>query len=150
MVKNILCNLRCNHCGKLLAKDNSNEGHFEIKCIRCCTLNILFRDTKEQIIITNPAGEIMFANSLTEIVTGYKLEEIIGKKPSLWGGMMSKDFYLNMWHQIKDEKKTISVEVTNRRKNGEKYLASLTISPILDTKGEIKFFIGIESIKNNI
>lgn len=150
MTENSVCDLRCTHCGKVLAKDKLDAGHFEIKCLRCGTLNILFRDTKEQIIVTDPEGKILFANGLTEVVTGYSLEEIVGKTPSLWGGIMPKEFYATMWHQIKIEKKTISVEVTNRRKNGEVYVAHLTISPVLDTQGEIKFFIGIESIKNNI
>lgn len=143
-------NFRCTHCDKLLAKDNIEAGQFEIKCIRCGTLNVLFRDTKEQIVVTDPTGVILFANGLTEVITGYTLGEIIGKTPSLWGGLMPKEFYSNMWHQIKNEKKSISVELTNRRKNGEKYVANLTISPVLNTEGEIKFFIGIESIKNNI
>ncbi len=107
---------RCTHCGKLLAKDNIEEGHFEIKCLRCGALNVLFRDTKEQIVVTDPNGVILFANGLTEVVTGYSLEEIIGKTPALWGGLMPKEFYDNMWHQIRDEKKSISVELTNHRK----------------------------------
>lgn len=141
---------RCTHCGKLLAKDNLEEGHFEIKCIRCGALNVLFRDNKEQIVVTDPNGTILFANGLTELITGYSLEEIVGKTPALWGGLMPKEFYAKMWHQIREEKKSISVELTNHRKNGEKYLANLIISPVLNTDGEIKFFIGIESIKNNL
>jgi PAS domain S-box-containing protein len=142
--------LRCTYCGKLLAKDNLEHGHFEIKCVRCGALNVLFRDNQEQIIVTDQNGIILFANNLTEIVSGFKLEEIIGKTPSLWGGLMPKEFYEKMWCEIRDEKKSISVELTNRRKNGEKYLASLRISPILDTNGEIKFFVGVESIKKNL
>lgn len=150
MNENDNCDFRCTHCGKLLAKDNIKNKQFEIKCIRCGALNVLFRDNQEQIIITDPLGVILYANNLTEIVTGYKLEEIIGKKPSLWGGLMPKEFYQSMWKTIRDEKKNIQVELRNRRKNGEEYLANLIISPILNTDGEVKFYVGIESIKNNI
>jgi len=137
---------RCAHCGKLLAKDNIEHGKYEIKCIRCGVLNVLFRDNKEQIIITDPNGIILFANNLTEMVTGYKLEEIIGKTPAIWGGLMPKEFYKAIWKQISEEKKTVSTVLTNRRKNGEKYLANLRISPVLDVDGSVKFFVGIESI----
>ena len=113
---------RCVHCGKLLAKNTVEEGHYEVKCIRCGALNVLFRDNKEQIIITDQNGTILFANNLTEVITGYSLEEVIGKTPGIWGGLMPAEFYKEMWRQIKDEKKIISTTVTNRRKNGEKYI----------------------------
>ena len=141
---------RCVHCGKLLAKDSVEEGHYEVKCIRCGALNVLFRDNKEQIIITNPEGVILFANNLTEVVTGFTLEEIIGKTPGIWGGLMPAEFYKEMWRQIKEDKKTISTVVTNHRKNGEKYLANLRISPVLDVDGNVKFFVGVESIHKKI
>lgn len=137
---------RCVHCGKLLAKKAVEEGHYEVKCIRCGALNVLFRDNKEQIIITDQNGTILFANNLTEVITGYSLEEVIGKTPGIWGGLMPAEFYKEMWRQIKDEKKIISTTVTNRRKNGEKYMADLRISPVLDVAGEVKFFVGVESI----
>ena len=81
---------------------------------------------------------------------GFKFDEIIGKTPSLWGGLMPKPFYEEMWRQISQEKKSVSVEVMNRRKDGEKYWANLRISPVLDTQGEVKFFVGVESIKQKI
>ena len=90
----------------------------------------------------------MFANNLTEVVTGYTLNEKKKKKPSLWGGLMPKEFYKEMWRQIKEEKKTLQIEVLNKRKNGEKYWAELRISPIFDTNGEVKFYVGTEKIKS--
>lgn len=144
-----LCQFRCSNCGRLLAKNHVEVGHFEIKCVRCGSLNVLFRDNREQIILTDPDGVILFANNLTEVVTGYTLAEIIGKKASPWGGLMPKEFYKEMWRQIRDEKKTLQVEVLNRRKNGEKYWAELRVSPIFDTDGEIKFFVGTEKVNIN-
>lgn len=141
---------RCVHCGKLLAKKTVDDEQYEVKCIRCGALNVLFRDNKEQIVVTDPNGIILFANNLTEIVTGYSLEEIIGKTPGLWGGLMPEAFYKEMWRQIRDEKKTINTTVTNHRKDGSKYMANLRISPVLDVQGEVKFFVGVESIHKKI
>jgi PAS domain S-box-containing protein len=138
--------LRCRSCKKLLAKKRDLISNYEIKCIRCGTLNFVFSDNKDQIILTDPDGIILYANDLLETVTGYSLKEVLGQKPSVWGGLMPKSFYKEMWINIKDKKKSIQVEVKNKRKNGELYDAQLTISPILDTKGEIKFFIGIETL----
>ena len=99
----------------------------------------------EQVIITNPQWIIVFVNSEVEKNTGYKINEVIGKKPSLWGGQMPQKFYENMWNVILKDKKGIVVKVINRHKSGYLYNALLQISPVLNTQGNIEFFVGFES-----
>ena len=106
----------------------------------------IFDYIKDQVVITNPDGVILYANSVTEEITGYKLSEIIGKKPTLWGGQMPKIFYKTMWKKIAEEKKSIRVLVTNKRKDGKLYDALLHISPILDTDGKVQMYVGIETV----
>lgn len=98
----------------------------------------------DHIIISDPDGVVLYANHTAEIITGYSREEIIGSTPALWGRQMPKAFYETMWRTIKTEKNKYAGEITNKRKDGTKYLSSLRITPILDTCNEIKFFIGIE------
>lgn len=105
---------------------------------------LAFDNAAEHIIITNPEGIILYANKGAENTTGYAQKEMIGKKPSLWGDLMPKEFYERMWRTIKKEKKEFTGEITNKRKNGEKYQAQLKIAPIFDTSGKIKLFVGIE------
>ncbi len=95
-------------------------------------------------IITDPDGVILYANHATEILTGFSKEEIIGKRPSMWGGQMSNEFYETLWQTIKSEKQGYAGEVTNKRKDGGKYLASVRISPVLDEEGKVKFFVGVQ------
>ena len=45
---------------------------------------------------------------------------------------------------IKTKKLRFRGNVTNKRKNGELYIASADVSPILNGKGEVEFFVGIE------
>lgn len=98
----------------------------------------------DHIIITNPDGEIIYANKAVEKITGYQHKEIIGNKPSLWGRQMDKKFYRNFWKTIREKKQPFASDIINRRKNGEKYYAEIKVAPILDESGEIEFFIGIE------
>lgn len=98
----------------------------------------------DHIIITEQNGTIIYANKATETITGYSREEIIGKTPNLWGGDMTNEFYDNLWSTIKKSKKSFKAEVKNCRKDGESYIAEVTISPILDEDGEAIFFVGIE------
>lgn len=101
-------------------------------------------DASDHIIITDPEGIILYANAAAEKITGYPEKEMLGKKPSLWGKQMSKEFYQKMWKTIKTDKKIFIGELTNKKKNGEKYIAEAHISPILDSRGKIIFFVGIE------
>jgi PAS domain S-box-containing protein len=98
----------------------------------------------DHIVIANPDGKVLYANHAAELMTGYSREEIIGKTPALWGKQMPKEFYETMWRTIKIEKNRYAGELTNKRRDGTKYLSSLRVAPILDDRGEVKFFVGIE------
>lgn len=79
------------------------------------------------------------------------MNEILGKKTSLWGKQMPENFYKKLWKYIKEDKKPVSVKVTNKRKDGHLYDAILQISPVFDIEGNIAMFVGVESliVKNN-
>lgn len=115
----------------------------------------------EHIIFTDSDGVIIYANKAAERLTGYPLAEIIGKRPSLWGNQMSREFYRGMWDTIKNKKRVFGGEIINRRKNGQLYTVDAHIFPITDritqsyaigsenysgsdSGGEIKFFVGME------
>ena len=121
----------------------------------------------DHVMITDKNGIILYVNKAAEIITGYTAKEIIGKNAGqLWGGNMPKEFYEKMWYAVKTEKKvftgelinhrkdgqpdTFIGEVTNRKKNGQPYTAEVRIAPILDDKGEVQFFVGVERDITNV
>lgn len=102
-------------------------------------------NVSDQIVITDPEGIVVYANPAISRVTGYKAEELIGTKAGKrWGGLMDKKVYEVMWHTIKADKKQYCGQFTNFRKNGKKYDADVRISPIVDEKGTVCYFVGIE------
>ncbi|MFO0703999.1 MAG: PAS domain S-box protein [Patescibacteria group bacterium] len=100
-------------------------------------------DSPSHIVITDDKGVIKYANKAAEMLTGYSLEEMVGQTPRLWGGLMSELFYEEMWQSIKKQK-TSKLKVVNRRKDGAKYDASLSISSMFDKEGRIVGYIGTE------
>jgi PAS domain S-box-containing protein len=101
----------------------------------------------DHIVITDQDGIILFANIAVETITGFSNEEIIGKKAGskeLWGGNMEREVYTEFWKTIKTEKKPFSGVFKNKRKDGREYDASAHVSPILDKKGNVVYFVGIE------
>lgn len=102
-------------------------------------------NTSDQIVISDVEGKILFANKALENTTGYKVGEVLGTKAGkLWGDVMDKSYYTKMWKTIKEDKKNFVGELTNKRKNGERYVAQVNISPVLGEKGEVRFFVSVE------
>jgi PAS domain S-box-containing protein len=100
--------------------------------------------TSLHVVITDINGYVLYANEAAEKLTGYTAAEILGNTPRLWGGLMSRDFYKQLWATKKTNQKPFIEKITNRRKNGEIYIAQATISPIINSEGKTLGFIGTE------
>lgn len=135
---------RCGKCGRLLSEGGKHK--IMIRCDRCGTLNRVLEKILEQVIITDKTGKILYVNKEVEDITGYSVDEVLGKSPSLWGGQMPKKFYKQMWDTLLTQKETVSVNITNKHKSGHLYKVNLTISPVLDTTGEVVFLVGMEKL----
>jgi len=98
----------------------------------------------DHIIITDPDAKIIYANRATQKLTGFSKEEILGQNPRLWGKQMNPGFYKKLWKTIKIDKKPFVGEIINKNKKGERYEAAVRISPVLDAKGNVIFFVGLE------
>ncbi|NTV55044.1 MAG: PAS domain S-box protein [Candidatus Moranbacteria bacterium] len=95
-------------------------------------------------VITDIDGLILYANDAVEKTTGYTAEEMFGETPRLWGKQMPIEFYEDLWKTIKTLKKPFFSEITNKRKNGRQYIVDAGIFPLLDEKGDVSFFVGVE------
>ncbi len=96
------------------------------------------------VLITNARGKIEYANPRFTQLTGYTAQEVIGKDPSiLKSGKTSPEEYKKLWDTIGSGDEWLG-EFHNRRKNGELYWVSASISPIKNSDGVITHFLGIE------
>jgi PAS domain S-box-containing protein len=96
------------------------------------------------IVITDKAGNIEYVNPKFTQVTGYSFKEAIGKNPRiLKSGEMPPENYQRMWETINGGGEWRG-EFHNRKKNGELYWESASISPIADATGEITHFLAVK------
>ncbi|MBN2797250.1 MAG: PAS domain-containing protein [Clostridia bacterium] len=96
------------------------------------------------VVITDSEGFINYANESFEKITGYAMSEILGYSCGiLKSGYHDDAFYENLWQTIKD-KKQWKGEFLNKRKNGDLYWESASISPILNEQGEVFAFVTLK------
>ncbi len=100
------------------------------------------------IVITDRRGTIEWVNQAFSVLTGYTLEETIGKNPRdlVNSGKQDKSFYKNLWSTILAGE-VWHGELINRRKDGSLYTEEETITPLKNVDGVITHFI---AIKKNI
>ena len=113
-------------------------------------LSVAVEQSPVSVVITNTSGLIEYVNRKMCEVTGYSVEELTGRNPSILSSREKpREEYKILWDTIKsgDDWKG---EFHNRKKNGELYWERATISPIKNDKEEITHFLGIkEDITQN-
>ena len=77
-------------------------------------------------------------------MTGYTLEEAVGKYPSLLkSGRQSAAFYEQMWSTIRAGR-VWRGEVINRRKDETLFTEEMQITPVADSNGEIISYVAVQ------
>ncbi len=113
-----------------------------------CKLSSAIEQAGESIVITDKDGIVEYVNPYFTKLTGYSAEEVIGQTPGvLNSGHQDGAFYAMMWKTIGDGK-IWRGKITDRKKDGSFYPATLTISPIYnDSENEntLTHFVGIQS-----
>lgn len=96
------------------------------------------------IVITDIEGKIEYVNPKFINITGFSQEEALGQNPSLLkSGNQSEAFYKKLWTTITSGK-TWQGELQNKKKNGETFWETASISPILDDKGKITHYLAVK------
>jgi PAS domain S-box-containing protein len=96
------------------------------------------------IIITDNKGTIVWVNKAFSQMTGYDRDETIGKHTRiLKSGKQSEHLYRQLWTTILAGN-VWRGELVNRRQDGSLYDEEMTITPLVDGRGEITHFIAIK------
>ncbi|MGZ3865539.1 MAG: PAS domain S-box protein, partial [Bacteroidia bacterium] len=101
----------------------------------------IIEQAKELILITDSTGKIEYVNPTFTEVTGYTMEELKGRNPSvLKSGKHTKSFYSDLWQSIITNN-SIRTEIINKKKTGETYIEEKIITSIRNEEGKITNFI---------
>ncbi len=96
------------------------------------------------IVITDIDGNINYVNPKFMELTGYQMEEILGKTPRiLKSGKVAQEEYECIWKTVLSGS-VWKGELINKKKNGELYTEYAVISPIKDDDGNITRLISLK------
>lgn len=103
--------------------------------------------TTNMVLLGDHEGRIEWVNPAFTRVTGYTLEEVIGKKPGsfLLGPDSDKKVADFIRSRIKAGLGFKEVEIINYKKDGTPFWASIEVQPISDKTGKVVQFVAIES-----
>lgn len=101
----------------------------------------VFQHAHEGIMITDADAVILEVNEAFTRITGFTRQEAVGRTPSLLSsGHHDAAFYQTFWRHLKEEGGWQG-EVWNRRKCGEIFVESMTISGVRDAGGRIRQYV---------
>lgn len=109
-------------------------------------LSLIASQTDNVAIVTDQHGRIEWVNESFYQVTGYTLEEVLGKKPGdfLQGSQTSQETIAEIRHALA-HRQPFSGEILNYHKDGYPYWILLNINPVLDDAGHLTHFVAIET-----
>ena len=99
--------------------------------------------TRMPIILTDPRqadNPIVFANNAFLDLTGYDLEEVLGRNCRLLQGAQTDRAVVDQLRTAIAERRAVSVELLNYRRDGSPFWNGVFIGPVYDEAGELLFF----------
>ncbi len=107
-------------------------------------LSHAIEQSSSTVLITDTEGNIEYANPKFTQLTGYSLEEAMGKTLRiLKSGKTSPEVYKELWKTILSGNEWLG-ELCNRKKNGELFWEYVSISPVKNSEGVITDFIAVK------
>lgn len=111
---------------------------------RILLLSRAVEQSNASVIITDLEGKIEYVNPRFSEVTGYQDAEVIGKNPRLLkSGDKAPEAYSRLWETLSAGGEWRG-EFQNKKKNGELFWESASITPIRDSSGTMVHYLAVK------
>lgn len=106
---------------------------------------MVFEVSSEAMLVTDAAKRVIRINPAFTTMTGYSPTEVIGQPPRILNpGLNDEGFYNQLWASVR-QTGSWRGEIRNLRKNGDPFVAVLSINTIFDQQGAIQGWVGLFS-----
>jgi diguanylate cyclase (GGDEF)-like protein/PAS domain S-box-containing protein len=94
--------------------------------------------------LAEPGPRICYVNRAFCTLTGYSAEELIGRSPRMLQGPETSHEARATMRRALSEGQPVQVELINYSREGRPYWIELSIAPVPDAQGELRYFIAIQ------
>lgn len=106
---------------------------------------LIAEHAKDAIIVTDPNGLVTWVNKGFERLSGYSLQEMVGKSPgSVLQGKETCPYAVQRISNAIEKQNNIESTILNYHKNGTPYWIDMIITPILDEDDHLNCYIAVE------
>jgi PAS domain S-box-containing protein len=108
----------------------------------------IFRSVTSGISVTNallPDMPLTYVNPAFEVMTGYPLEEVLGRNCRFLQGEERDQPPLTLLREAMRDRREVTVVLKNFRKDGTSFWNELSLSPVRNREGEVTHFVGIQN-----
>ena len=128
--------------GELPKRVSESVTRFRLQQLNRLLIEAL-ESARDGIMITDLQGTILHVNSALEQMSGYPRNELLGQNPRIFkSGMHTAEVYAELWNKLL-ARTSWQGELINKKKDASFLDISLTVSPILDHRGQMTHFVGI-------
>ena len=95
------------------------------------------------ISITDIKAKILYTNQAFEKLTGYKSADLVGENQSILSYKVTPiEVYQDLWDHLMKQT-SWNGTLVNKRKNGQRYLADLTVAPVISVGGQTSYYLAM-------
>jgi PAS domain S-box-containing protein len=112
-----------------------------------------FRHTRMPMIITDPAqpdNPIIFCNTAFSKLTGYPIEQLVGRNCRLLQGPETDPAAVTRIREAIAVEESVAVDILNYRADGSTFWNALFISPVWERDGKVRYFFASQLDFTNI
>ncbi len=109
---------------------------------------LAINSSSDGIIITDPNlpdNPMIYCNPAFLKITGYSMEEVLGKNCRFLQGSEREQSALGTIREAVAEGRSCQVLLKNFKKNGDAFWNDFRLSPIFDEQNAVRYFIGVQS-----
>ncbi|MGB3726545.1 MAG: response regulator [Glaciecola sp.] len=94
--------------------------------------------------ISDPKQPLVYVNSAFCKITGYKKHEVLGRNCNFLQGSATESESKSVMRQAITGGKPCSTVITNYKKDGTAFINSLSLNPVTEADGSIKYYVGVQ------
>ncbi len=107
------------------------------------TLNRIVEQSPASIMVTDPQGRIEYVNPRFAELSGYELEEVRGKSPSLLAsGKLPEEHFRTLWEDLRAGRVWRGT-FANKAKSGREYWEAASVSAVDDDRGRVLHYVSV-------